>query len=76
MKIGKYTVYAPFLADDKPSEAEIRGAAVWLRMLSPRHSKTPLRTPGKLLPLENHQPCFFLSWGSECGDGTALSGGM
>ncbi len=75
MKIGKYTVYAPFLADDKPSEAEIWGAAVWLWMLSPRHSKTPLRSLGKLLlplvkqkqyvlVLDNNQPCFFLSWGA------------
>ncbi|MEQ5120208.1 hypothetical protein [Morganella morganii] len=43
MKIGKYTVYALFLADDKPSEAEIWGASVWLWMLSPRYSKTSLR---------------------------------
>ncbi|HDF2343155.1 hypothetical protein UA45_19405 [Morganella morganii] len=75
MKIGKYTVYAPFLADDKPSEAEVWGASVWLWMLSPRHSKTPLRALAKLLlplikqkqyvlVLENSQPCFFLSWGA------------
>lgn len=74
MKIGDYTVYAPFLADDGPSEAEAWGAAVWLWMASPRHYEAPLRALARLLlplikqkqyviALRDNQPCFFLSWG-------------
>lgn len=82
MKTGDYTVYAPFLADDGVSEAEIFGAAVWLWMASPRHYKAPLRSLARLLlPLikQQHyvlavrdgQPCFFLSWGLLSADAEA-----
>lgn len=74
MKIGDYTVYAPFLAEEPVSEAEIWGTAVWLWMVSPRHYQAPVRSLARLLlplikqkqyviALRDNQPCFFLSWG-------------